>query len=70
MQLSFYRFIVFCLRISIAVLFYGYNSVALPLIGSGSGTRGEEWSLEVMLEAFKYIESNAKVLIIKYKKNI
>ncbi len=47
---------------------HGYNSVAFPLIGSGSENRGEEWSLEVMLEAFKHIESNAKVLIIKYKK--
>jgi len=46
-----------------------YNSVAFPLIGSGSGNRGKEWSLEVMLEAFKQIESNAKVIIVKYQKN-
>ena len=44
-----------------------YNSIAFPLIGSGSGNRGKEWSLEVMLEAFKHIESNAKVIIVKYK---
>jgi len=45
-----------------------YESVAFPLIGSGSGNRGKEWSLKIMLEAFKHIESNAKVIIVKYKK--
>ena len=45
-----------------------YNSVAFPLIGSGSGNRGKEWSLKIMLKAFKHIESNAKVTIVKYKK--
>lgn len=45
-----------------------YKSAAYPLIGSGSGNRGEEWSLKIMLEAFKQIESNAKVTIVKYKK--
>ena len=47
----------------------GYNSVAFPLIGSGSGNRGKQWSLKIMLEAFKQIESNAKVTIVKYKKS-
>ena len=30
-----------------------YLSVAFPLIGSGSGNRGQEWSLKIMLCAFK-----------------
>ena len=46
-----------------------YNSVAFPLIGSGSGNRGKEWSLKIMLEAFKQIESRAKVIIVKYKES-
>jgi len=46
-----------------------YNSIAFPLIGSGSGNRGKEWSLKVMLEAFKHIESKAKVIIVKYKEH-
>ena len=46
----------------------GYQSVAFPLIGAGSGNRGEEWSLQLMLEAFKKIESNANVIIVRYKK--
>ena len=48
----------------------GYRSVAFPLIGSGSGNRGKEWSLKIMLETFKQIESNTKVIIVKYKKSI
>ena len=36
---------------------HSYNSVVFPLIGSGSGNRGTEWSLKIMLEAFKHIES-------------
>jgi len=43
-----------------------FNSVALPLIGSGSGNRGKEWSLKLIKNALKPIESNAKVIIVKY----
>ncbi len=45
-----------------------YQSVAFPLIGSGSGNRGQEWSLSVMLKAFRSIESDANVNIIRYTK--
>ena len=45
----------------------GYQSVAFPLIGAGSGNRGEEWSLQLMLEAFEKIDSNAKVIIVRYE---
>ncbi len=48
---------------------HNYNSIVFPLIGSGSGNRGKEWSLKIMLEAFNQIESNAKVIIVKYKKS-
>ena len=36
-----------------------FQSVAFPLIGSGSGNRGKAWSLEVMCNAFEKIESQA-----------
>ncbi|RDH82824.1 MAG: Appr-1-p processing protein [endosymbiont of Galathealinum brachiosum] len=44
-----------------------YISVAFPLIGSGSGNRGDEWALNVMNEALSSIESNAKVIFVKYE---
>lgn len=46
----------------------GYRSVAFPLIGAGSGNRNQEWSLNLMLETFKQIETQASVLIVRYKK--
>ncbi len=47
----------------------GFKSVAFPLIGSGSGNRGKEWSLKLMLNTFEEIQSNAKVIIVKYNKS-
>lgn len=44
-----------------------YGSVAFPLIGSGSGNRGKEWSLNLMLKAFEEIESKANVIIVRYE---
>ena len=44
----------------------GFKSVAFPLIGAGSGNRGEEWSLNLMLEALSQIESSATVYIVKF----
>lgn len=46
----------------------GYASVAFPLIGSGSGDRGKQWSLKIMLDALDEIQTNAKVIIVQYKK--
>lgn len=46
-----------------------YASVALPLIGSGSGNRGQEWSLKIMQNTFKSINTNARVKIVIYKKS-
>lgn len=45
----------------------GFKSVAFPLIGSGSGNRGREFSLEVMFESFAQIESPAEVVIVQYR---
>ncbi len=44
----------------------GFKSVAFPLIGSGSGNRGKDWSYELMLNAFESIQSKAKVIVVKY----
>lgn len=46
-----------------------FQSVAFPLIGSGSGNRGKDWSLNVMQNAFERIDSPARVVIVKYVKN-
>jgi O-acetyl-ADP-ribose deacetylase (regulator of RNase III) len=45
-----------------------YKSVAFPLIGSGSGNRGKDWSFSIMESAFSSITSDAKVLLVKYAK--
>jgi len=44
-----------------------FNSVAFPLIGAGSGNRGQDFSLKIMLEAFAQITSEAKAVIVKFK---
>lgn len=46
----------------------GFRSVAFPLIGSGSGSRGKAFSQQVMLEAFSHIETTADVVIVRYEK--
>ena len=46
----------------------GFTSVAFPLIGSGSGNRGRQFSLKVMLETFAQTESTAEVTIVEYGK--
>ena len=44
----------------------GFNSVAFPLIGAGSGNRARDWSLHRMLSAFEDIDSCAEVVIVQY----
>ncbi|MEW6709282.1 MAG: macro domain-containing protein, partial [Candidatus Riflebacteria bacterium] len=44
----------------------GFNSVAFPLIGSGSGNRGKAWSKEIMLETFASLETSADVLLVEF----
>ncbi len=44
----------------------GFQSVAFPLIGSGSGNRGKQWSLALMQQAFASIDSDVRVVIVQY----
>ena len=44
----------------------GFASVAFPLIGSGSGNRGAEWSRRIMEDTLEMLDSPAKVVIVKY----
>jgi O-acetyl-ADP-ribose deacetylase (regulator of RNase III) len=44
----------------------GYKSIAFPIVGAGSGNRSKNWSLEIMLNTFKEIESNSAVKIVQY----
>ena len=44
------------------------NSIAFPLIGSGSGNRGKDFSLSIMLATFSKIDSHVRTLIVKYKR--
>ncbi len=46
-----------------------FNSIAIPLVGSGSGNRGKEWSLKLMYEALETIDSNIRVIIVEYSKS-
>lgn len=46
----------------------GFQSVAFPIIGSGSGNRSRQWALDLMLDEFKQIESPARVVIVEYAK--
>ena len=46
-----------------------FGSVAFPLIGAGSGTRGEESSLKLMMRAFAGIRTDADVRIVRYRVN-
>jgi len=45
----------------------GYKSVAFPIIGAGSGNRGNNWSLSIMLNTFKELESSSLVKVVQYK---
>ena len=47
-----------------------YRSVAFPLIGSGSGNRHRTWSMNIMQNTFKEMDSDAEISIIIYKNRI
>jgi len=45
----------------------GFASVAFPLIGSGSGNRGKEWSKRIMLDEFAKIDAVAAVKLVIFQ---
>jgi len=45
----------------------GYGSVAFPIIGAGTGGYRQADALQLMLEAFAGIESQASVTVVRYK---
>jgi O-acetyl-ADP-ribose deacetylase len=47
---------------------HGFESVAFPIVGSGSGNRSKTWALGIMVDEFMSIESCAKVIIVEYMK--
>ena len=47
----------------------GFNSIAFPIIGSGSGNFNEEKALSFMLDELKKIEFEGRVIIVKYRKH-
>jgi len=44
-----------------------FKSVAFPLIGTGSGNRSSIFSKSVMLKIFDTIDSQSKVVLVKYE---
>lgn len=46
----------------------GYSSVAFPLIGAGSGNRSADWSCRLIEDELGKIETDARVLIVRYQK--
>lgn len=46
----------------------GFTSVSFPVIGSGSGNRGKDYSLRIMLDSFSQIHCDTTVIIVKFKK--
>lgn len=45
----------------------GFQSVAFPIIGSGSGNRSRETALRIMLDAFALIAATARVVVVRFK---
>ncbi len=43
-----------------------FLSVAFPLIGAGSGNRSEKWSMDLICRTLSEIESEARVVIVRY----
>ncbi|MEA3490761.1 MAG: macro domain-containing protein [Campylobacterota bacterium] len=44
----------------------GFESIAFPLIGSGSGNKGDDWSLKLTNSALESIDGKVKVIIVKF----
>jgi O-acetyl-ADP-ribose deacetylase (regulator of RNase III) len=46
----------------------GYNSVAFPIIGSGSGGFKEAKAKAIMIDELSQIDSRAKIIIVEYRR--
>lgn len=56
-----------CVRSAMEIaLKENFNSVAFPVIGSGSGGFGKGKALEIMVDEFKRIDSDIKVMVVMY----
>lgn len=47
----------------------GFSSVAFPIIGAGTGGFGEDGALSIMMDAFSRLESNGRVVIVRYRQS-
>ncbi len=45
---------------------HDFASVAFPLIGSGSGNRGKDWSLKLIQRTLDEVETRATVLVVRF----
>lgn len=46
----------------------GFESVAFPIVGSGTGSQGIQSALAIMMLAFELIESNARVVVVQFRR--
>jgi O-acetyl-ADP-ribose deacetylase (regulator of RNase III) len=45
----------------------GFCSIAFPIIGAGSGSFNEDQSLELMLDEFRKIDFDGRVVVVRFK---
>ena len=43
-----------------------FESIAFPLIGSGSGQRGQQWSLDLIAKTLTELETSLRVVVVQY----
>jgi O-acetyl-ADP-ribose deacetylase (regulator of RNase III) len=46
----------------------GFESVAFPIIGAGSGGMKQQEALEMMMSEFEGIDTDVRVKIVRYEK--
>ena len=47
---------------------HGFGSVAFPIIGAGTGGFAQEDALQLMIEAFGKVKSQAAVTVVRYRR--
>lgn len=45
-----------------------FQSVAFPIIGAGSGSFRQSQALEIMIDEFAQLDTNAKIIIVEFQK--